>query len=164
MPDTVTETDEIVPKTKYTPIQKPTVRHIAAKTLLEHSGLSQSEIGKQLNYSTTYVKELKHKLAKTSIVSPKMLRLAKTRLKEILELEPMKQERVLKEKTSEGFTETIEEFNQYPSHSNVLEAIRTVVDRSEPLTQKLDITNTLELGERLERAMQRRRAEIEGKL
>ena len=68
----------------------------------------------------------------------------------------MKQERVLKEKTSKGFTETIEEFKQYPTHGNVLEAIKTVVDRSEPLTQKLDVTNTLEYGERLERAMQRR--------
>ena len=151
------ETLEIVPKTKYTPLKNPTNRHIAVKTLLEHSSLSQSEIAKQLNYSPVYVKELKQKLAKTSIISTKMLKLAKIRLKEILELEPMKQERILKEKTSEGFTETIEEFKQYPSHGNVLEAIKTVVDRSEPVTQKLDVTNKIELGELLVRAMERKR-------
>lgn len=155
------ETPEIVLKTKYTPIKNPTARHEAVKTLLEHSSLSQAQIGEQLNYNPDYVRELKKKLSKTSIISTKMLKLAKIRLKEILELEPMKQERILKEKTSEGFTETIEEFNQYPSHGNVLEAIKTVVDRSEPVTQKLDVTNKLELGELLVRAMERKRKALD---
>lgn len=151
----ITETPEIVSKTKYTPIKNPTNRHIAVKTLLEHSNLSQSEIGEQLNYSTTYVKELKHKLSKTSIFSTKMVKLAKKRLTEILNREPATQEKI----TKDGDVVTC---NDYPTHANVLEAIDKVVSRSEPVTQKLDVTNKFELGELLVRAMERKRKALEG--
>lgn len=137
-------------KERYTPIKNPTSRHVAVQTLLEHSNLPLAAIAENTGYTTTYVKELKHKLSKTSIITPKLLRLAKKRLTNILNLEPNKQEKVI------GSGDVIE-YKDYPSHSNVLEAINTVVNRSEPVTQKLDVTNTFDLSDRLVRAMERKR-------
>lgn len=137
-------------KERYTPIKNPTSRHVAVQTLLEHSNLPLAAIAENTGYTTTYVKELKHKLSKTSIITPKLLRLAKKRLTEILDRKPSTQEKI----TKDGDVITC---NDYPSHGNVLEAIKTVVDRSEPVTQKLDVTNKFELGELLVRAMERKR-------
>lgn len=157
----MSETAEIVPKTneipkkeRYSPIKNPTSRHEIVKTLIENTNLSQAEIAKQLNYSPEYVRELKKKLSKTTILTDKIKRLAKNRLTEILNREPA----VIEKITREG---EVVELKDYPSHGNVLEAIKTVVDRSEPAVQKHDVGVTVELGERLERAMARR---IEGNL
>lgn len=140
---------EIVPKTKYTPIQNPTERHHAVKVLLEHSTLTQKQIAEQIGYKPEYVRELKKKLSKTTILTEKIKRLAKNRLTEILQREPA----VIEKITREG---EVVELKDFPTHANVLEAIRTVVDRSEPAVQKHDVGVTVELGERLERAMARR--------
>ena len=144
------EKTQIPKKERYTPLKYPTAKHEMVKTLLDNSTLSQAEIAKQVGYTPEYVRELKIKLSKTTIISDGMKRLAKKRLKEILNREPAMQEKI----TKDGDVITC---NDYPSHGNVLEAIKTVVDRSEPVTQKLDVTNKFELGELLVRAMERKR-------
>ena len=112
----------------YKPLQKPTNRHVAVKTLLEHSELSQSEIGKALNYSTTYVKELKHKLDKTSLVTVKRLKRAYKVVDNILEQKPIEIE-----KNINGEIQTIKD---YPSHAVALDAARRVIDQHQPIVQR----------------------------
>lgn len=112
----------------YKPLQKPTNRHVAVKTLLEHSELSQSEIGKALNYSTTYVKELKHKLDKTSLVTVKRLKRAYKVVDNILEQKPLQIEKVVN-----GIVTTI---NDYPSHTVALDAAKRVIDQHQPIIQR----------------------------
>ena len=112
----------------YKPLQKPTNRHVAVKTLLEHSDLSQSEIGKALNYSTTYVKELKHKLDKTSLVTVKRLKRAYKVVDNILEQKPLEIEKVVN-----GEIQTIKDF---PSHAVTLDAAKRVIDQHQPIIQR----------------------------
>lgn len=128
-PESVTNCNTIKRKQRYAPIKKPTARHEAVKTLLDYSTLTQSEIAEQLNYKPEYVRELKKKLDKTSIVSSKTKRLAKKRLEEILERKPSSIEKLDKEGNPVVF-------NDYPTHSHVLEAVEKVISRSEPAIQK----------------------------
>lgn len=115
-------------KKKYKPILKPTNRHVAVKTLLEHSELSQSEIGKALNYSTTYVKELRHKLEKTSLVTVKRLKKAYKVVDNILDSKPLEIDKVVN-----GEIQTIRDF---PSHAVTLDAAKRVIDQHQPIIQR----------------------------
>lgn len=155
------EKPQIVKKERYKPIKKLTANHQAVKALLQNSTLTSTQISHQTGYHPVYIRELKKKLLNTTILTEKIKRLAKKRLTEILQLEPMKQEIVIKEKTSQGFIEKIVEFKDYPSHANVLEAINTVVDRSEPKINKVEADITLNLGEILAEAIERKRKIID---
>lgn len=131
--NTIADNRSTTKKPRYKPLQKPTNRHVAVKTLLEHSDLSQSEIGKALNYSTTYVKELKHKLDKTSLVTAKRLKKAYKVVDNILEQKPLEIEKVVN-----GEIQTIKD---YPSHSVALDAAKRVIDQHQPIIQRHQTEN-----------------------
>lgn len=114
---------------RYMPIQKPTARHEAVKTLLDHSSLTQVEIAAQLNYKPEYIRELKKKLDKTSIVTAKTKRLAKRAVMETLEMKAVTETK-LDNKGNEVVVEN------KPTHSNRLTAAAMVLDRSEPIIQR----------------------------
>ncbi len=124
---------EIPKKQRYKPIQKPTNRHVAVQTLLQHSELSQSEIGKALNYTTNYVKELKHKLDKTTLVTAKRLKRAYKTLDDKMQMNPIDVEKVVNGE--------VVRIKDYPSHAVALDAAKRVIDQHQPIIQRRESAN-----------------------
>lgn len=111
------------------PVKNPTARHEAVKTLLDHSSLTQVEIAKQLNYKPEYIRELKKKLDKTSIVTAKTKRLAKRAVMETLEMKAVTEVKI----DNKGNKVTVED---KPTHANRLSAAAMILDRAEPVIQR----------------------------
>lgn len=116
---------------KTDPEKVMTDRQVAVAELIEKSQMSLSQIARATNYSPSAVTLLKQRLNSHSIITPKLLRLAKRRLTDILELKPFPAQRV-----DRGGA--VISYQNYPDHAAVNAAIDKIIDRSEPAVHKVE--------------------------
>ena len=116
---------------KLTTRTNQTERQFAVQELLEKSQMPIAAIAKATGYAPSTVHELRKRPNLNSIITPKILKLAKQRLLDILELKPNPAEKV----TGSG---EVVPYKNYPEHGAVLAAIEKVIERSEPAVHKVE--------------------------
>lgn len=102
----------------------------AAIVLLDQAGYKNHEIAKALHIHDTYPSQIKTKLKKYSLTSPKIVRSAHKAIKEIIEMVPYEAEKVTIDKATGQPITYIDKI--YPTQANRLQASAMVMDRYDP--------------------------------